>query len=113
MVRRISALWLVVLIALPFSAPFPTCDLSDVFGRAANRPIDTPAPADHAALDEATMLLVPPVADTAGRLKTAALSESRTEHSVAPVPLAVPVSLRAVPERFDTPSQSAADILRI
>ena len=112
MVRRISALWLVVLIALPFSAPFPTCDLSDLFGRTANRPAHTPAPVDHAALDEATMLLVPPVADTAGRLKTTALSESRTEHSMAPLPLAVPVSLRAVRDRFDTPSQ-AATILRI
>src|SRR5580693_6948094 len=32
---KISALWLVLLILLPFTAPFPTCDLADLLGTSA------------------------------------------------------------------------------
>jgi hypothetical protein len=49
MLARTFALWLVVLILLPFSAPFSTCDLATVFSPAAGRhqsadPVRTHAP---------------------------------------------------------------------
>jgi hypothetical protein len=112
MVRRICAVWLVTLIVLPFSAPFPTCELSDLFGRAARHQTPGPEPLNHAALDDATTLLVPPVTAAAGRLKLTALSGLRTVHSVAPMgmalcdpPIALPIPL--------SPALQFADILRI
>lgn len=42
---RFSALWLVVLVFLPVTAPFQTCEVSDLFGAGrANRAPATPSP---------------------------------------------------------------------
>jgi hypothetical protein len=112
MLQEISALWLVVLIVLPFSAPFPTCDVSDLFGRAARHQTPAPGPLNHAALDDATTLLVPPVSATAGRLKLTALSGLRTVHSVAPMLMAAAESPTTVSSQLGTVPQFA-DILRI
>ena len=69
-------------------------------------------PLNHAALDDATTLLVPPVTATAGRLKLRALSGLRTVHSVAPMALAVCEPPIAVPIPLG-PASQFADILRI
>ena len=82
MVRKLSALWLVVLIVMPFSAPFPTCDVTDLLsGRAPSHPV---SPAPGHSIDDATTILVPPVAAEASRMKLAALSGLRGVSSVSP-----------------------------
>jgi hypothetical protein len=104
MFRRLAALWLVVLIVLPFSAPFPTCDLTDFLGvTPAAHQVQGPVSSTRVQVDESSSLLAPPVACAAGRLKLAALSGLRSLKSVAP---AAPtrVDFRdARPSRFGTP----------
>jgi hypothetical protein len=88
MVRKICALWLVGLIILPFTVPFPTCDLTDLLGGSAGRhDTSVPGSSSRTAVDDGGALLVPPVATTAGRLKLRALAGLRSAQSVAPLPM--------------------------
>jgi hypothetical protein len=68
---RFCALWLVAQILLPFTAPFPTCDLSDVLGGAQHHSAPL-APSSSRADGDYT--LAPPLATTAGRLKLVVVS---------------------------------------
>ena len=68
---RFCALWLVAQILLPFTAPFPTCDLSDFLGSAQHRgaplaPSSSRADGDYA--------FAPPLATPGGRLKLVVVS---------------------------------------
>ena len=66
---KICAAWFVVSIALPWTAPFPTCDLSDVFGMQSHQrtsPADANADADYS--------VVSPLVTTAGHLKLTLIS---------------------------------------
>src|SRR5260221_12878049 len=74
MFRRLQefcALWLVAQILLPFTAPFPTCDLSDLLSSTRH---------DHAPLVpsnprvEGDYAFAPPLATTAGRLRLVVVS---------------------------------------
>src|ERR1700730_10341286 len=65
------ALWLIAQILLPFTAPFPTCDLSDFLGSAQHHssplvPSNSRADGDYA--------FAPPLATTGGRLKLIVVS---------------------------------------
>jgi hypothetical protein len=76
MLSKCSALWLVVLILLPFTAPFPTCDIADFFGRsAANHGLATVPPTSSTTLiaNAESSLLVPPLASTARQLRQVGL----------------------------------------
>jgi hypothetical protein len=74
MSRRVGnfcALWLIAQILLPFTAPFPTCDLSDFLGGAQHHgaplvPSSSRADGDYA--------FAPPLATTGGRLKLVVVS---------------------------------------
>jgi hypothetical protein len=74
MSRRLAsfcALWLTAQILLPFTAPFPTCDLSDLLGSAQHHssplvPSNSRADGDYA--------YAPPRATTGGRLKLVVVS---------------------------------------
>src|ERR1700730_8175455 len=73
---RFCALWLVAQVLLPFTAPFPTCDLSDLLGyghhpeqRSPLAPLTPPSSHvnDH-------FQFAPPLATTSGRLKLKVVS---------------------------------------
>ena len=68
---RLCALWLVAQILLPFTAPFPTCDLSDVLGGARHHGVPLVPPSTHVDGDYA---FAPPLATTSGRLRLLVLS---------------------------------------
>ena len=79
-VSKISALWLVLLILLPFTAPFPTCDLADLLGPSATNqgvPLPPVSPAASLAAPELS-LLVPPLQTVAGHMSQVALSGLNT-----------------------------------
>jgi hypothetical protein len=69
-VKKFCALWLVAQVLLPFTAPFPTCDLSDLLGRGHHHAPVAP-PNSHVDGDYA---FAPPLATTAGRLKLVVVS---------------------------------------
>jgi hypothetical protein len=78
---RFAAIWIVALILLPFTAPFPTCDIADCLGRRApDQRVPVAPPTSSAALivDAESSLLVPPVARMARLLKQAALADLNT-----------------------------------
>ena len=64
--RRLCAIWLVAQILLPFTAPFPTCDLSDFLSGAHRHGVPLLPPTTHVDGDYA---FAPPLATTAGRLR--------------------------------------------
>jgi hypothetical protein len=76
MLGKVIAAWLVVLTLSPFTAPFPTCDLTIFFTERA------PAPAHGASqptsVADATFSQALPLVRPAGRVRFVALSESRT-----------------------------------
>jgi hypothetical protein len=113
MLRKIYALWLVGLITLPFTVPFPTCDLTDLLGGAASRH-GTPAPESPSpgAVDDASALLVPPVATTAGRLKLRVLAGLRSAQSIAPLPIAS-IDRPSISTTRQTPTAPLTTILRV
>ena len=80
MLSRISAIWLVILILLPFTAPFPTCELADLLGPSATSqgvPLPPVSPAASLAASELS-LLVPPQQTVAGHMTQVALSGLNT-----------------------------------
>jgi hypothetical protein len=86
MSRRLGsfcALWLIAQILLPFTAPFPTCDLSDFLGSAQHHssplvPSNSRADGDYA--------FAPPLATTGGRLKLIVVSSLDVSSVVGNVP---------------------------
>jgi hypothetical protein len=89
MISKLSALWLILLVLLPFTAPFPTCGFDDFFGHDASGPSApaTPVQSPSASLaDGATSLLAPPLTTMANRLRLVALLMFNTAHPVANPP---------------------------
>jgi hypothetical protein len=81
---RLCALWLIAQVLLPFTAPFPTCDLSDFLGSAHHQgtplvPVSSRADGDYA--------FAPPLATTSGRLKLVVVSSLDVSDLVGNVPL--------------------------
>jgi hypothetical protein len=69
--EKFCAVWLVAQVLLPFSAPFPICDLSDLLGSAQHHgvplvPEDSRVDGDYAC--------APPLVTTAGRLRLVVVS---------------------------------------
>ena len=78
------ALWLIAQILLPFTAPFPTCDLSDLLGKTQHRsaplvPSNSRADSDYA--------FAPPLATTGGRLKLVVVSSLDVSDVVGKAPV--------------------------
>jgi hypothetical protein len=87
MIRRFEkfcALWLVAQIFLPCTAPFPTCDLSDLLGNASHHraPIVPP----NARVD-GDYAFAPPLATAAGRLRLLVVSSLDGSSGVGVVPV--------------------------
>src|ERR1700732_1805042 len=68
---RFCALWLIAQILLPFTAPFPTCDLSDFLGSTQHHSAPLAPSSSRADGDYA---FAPPLATTDGRLKIVVVS---------------------------------------
>jgi hypothetical protein len=78
------ALWLIAQILLPFTAPFPTCDLSDFLSSAQHHssplmPSNSRADGDYA--------FAPPLATTGGRLKLVVVSSLDVSSVVGNAPV--------------------------
>ncbi len=84
--KGLCALWLVVQILLPFTAPFPTCDLSDVLGSAPHHGTPLAPPSAHVDGDYA---FPPPLATTTGRLRLVVVSSLDASGVVDTTPLIV------------------------
>jgi hypothetical protein len=93
---KIFAVWFVLLIALPFTAPFPTCDFSQSTGGAQApqhhvaqlvAPSSTTAP-----FSDAEFSIVPPLSVSAGLLRRPTLSAAERGTFL-------PASLRAIGPR--------------
>jgi hypothetical protein len=82
--ENFCAIWLTAQILLPFTAPFPTCDLSDFLGGAQHHgaplmPSNSRADGDYA--------LAPPLATTGGRLKLSVVSSLDVSHVIWRAPV--------------------------
>ena len=92
MLSKFSALWLVVLILLPFTAPFPTCNIADFLGRSAAdhrmAPVQPTSPTTLIA-DAESSLLVPPLATMASQLRQVASSDLNTPRFAVGSPLVI------------------------
>src|SRR5712691_4403648 len=86
-VRRLCALWLVAQVLLPFTAPFPTCDLSDFLGGTHHHGAPLVPPSSHVDGDYA---FAPPLATTPGRLRLVMVSSLDVSSVVGIAPLIVP-----------------------
>jgi hypothetical protein len=89
------ALWLIAQILLPFTAPFPTCDLSDLLGGVQQHssplaPLNSHADGDYS--------FAPPLATTGGRLKIVVVSSLDVSSVVGNAP-AVPSARPVAPAR--------------
>jgi hypothetical protein len=86
MLSRVAACWLVVLVLAPFTAPFPTCDLTAFFGAAQNRQGPAKMPTSAALDQESSIVGVPAISD-AGRVRLSPLDSvcrSAGEFLIAP-----------------------------
>jgi hypothetical protein len=99
---RAVAFWLVVLVVLPFSAPFSTCDLATFAGTPAARHADGSGGKARVA-DSATSHVLP-IGRIAGRLRLLAAAQLHSrvfgllhEFPVSGPPLVILISAAAVP----------------
>jgi hypothetical protein len=69
--RKVVAVWLLLLAASPFTAPFSTCDLSSLSGgyAIAGRHVGQLSPSPETLVDEALAQLQSPESPAAGRAK--------------------------------------------
>ena len=104
------ALWLIAQILLPFTAPFPTCDLSDFLGSAQHHssplmPSNSRADGDYA--------FAPPLATTGGRLKLVVISSLDVSSVVGNAPaMAIGRPIAAAGDRRQRP-QGQPTVLRL
>src|SRR5438132_802347 len=66
----LCTVWLIVQVVLPFTPPFPVCDLSDLFKSVEHRQAHTGRPAIRKAFDENDYSTPPAPPNDEGRLKT-------------------------------------------
>lgn len=113
--RQINALvtvWLIVQILLPFTAPFPVCDLTDFFnGNPQHSPSTLPASstARQAAVPYES---APPLITTAGRLRLVVVRAIDAFDIVAPAPL-ITIGRVALILDPDQPRKSDHSVLRL
>jgi hypothetical protein len=79
-----SALWLVAQIVLPFTAPFPICDLSDLLSRTHHH--GAPLVPPHPRVD-GDYAFAPPLATTAGRLRLDVVGPRAVSNLVGVIPV--------------------------
>ena len=84
---RLCALWLVAQVLLPFTAPFPTCDLSDFLGGAHHHGAPLVPPTSHVDGDYA---FAPPLATTGRRLRLVVVSSLDVSTVVWLAPVILP-----------------------
>jgi hypothetical protein len=89
-VEKFCAFWLVAQILLPFTAPFPICDLSDLLGTAQHHGAPLVPVAAHVDGDYAC---APPLVTTAGRLRLVVVSTLDVSNVVGMAPVIVPSAL--------------------
>jgi hypothetical protein len=90
--EKLCAFWLVAQILLPFTAPFPICDLSDLLNGAHrhstaqnhNAPV---APQPRSSRFDGDFAFAPPLATTAGYLKLVVVSSQDVSTIVSLMPL--------------------------
>src|SRR5580700_1026360 len=87
MLKRLCAFWLVAQVLLPFTAPFPTCDLSDFLGGAHHHGAPLVPPSSHVDGDYA---FAPPLATTGGRLRLLVVSSLDVSSVVWLAPVILP-----------------------
>jgi hypothetical protein len=81
-IANVCAAWLIALFALPFTAPFPTCDVGGFFvgmGHHDRVPIAPPVRSRSTVLEDGTYSVLPTLTTESGRLKLAVVS-----HDTAP-----------------------------
>jgi hypothetical protein len=84
--RQLCALWLVAQILLPFTAPFPTCELSDFLSGAHHHGEPLVPPSSHV---DGDYTFAPPLATTAGRLRLVVVSALDVSNLVGITPVIV------------------------
>ena len=104
------ALWLIAQILLPFTAPFPTCDLADFLGSAEHHsaplvPSNSRADGDYA--------FAPPLATTSGRLKLVVVSSLDVSSVVGNAPAMANRRTIAAAGGRQRPAQGQPTVLRL
>ena len=77
-IANVCAAWLIALFALPFTAPFPTCDLGGFFvgtGQHDAVPTVPPVRSRSTVLEDGTYSALPTLTTESGRLKLAVVSQ--------------------------------------
>jgi hypothetical protein len=111
MLSKVCATWLMVLVVLPFTAPFSTIDMSDVVPGQSDRAGTLPSKVPAAALTHAVLPRAVPFPTRASRLRLA-LDRLRTRGVVVGAPLRAPALSGALLTFIDHPL-SKPTILRI
>src|SRR5437763_574941 len=76
LLERSMTVWLIAQIILPFTAPFPVCDASDLFGGAVRHANATPAHWSNVPRGDGAYAYAPPLRTVAGRPKLVPLRAS-------------------------------------
>jgi hypothetical protein len=82
---RFFAVWLLAQIILPFTAPFPVCEIADFLGGTSplhNAPV---APASSGAGQTDAYAYAPPLATTVGRLKLVVVTDLDRSTVICPI----------------------------
>jgi hypothetical protein len=77
-IANVCAAWLIALFALPFTAPFPTCDVGGFFvgtGHHDAVPMAPPVRSRSTVLEDGTYSVLPILTTESGRLKLAVVSQ--------------------------------------
>ena len=77
-IASVCAAWLIALFALPFTAPFPTCDLGGFIAGAGHHdavPMAPPVRSRSTVLEDGTYSVLPTLTTESGRLKLAVVSD--------------------------------------
>jgi hypothetical protein len=112
MLSKVCASWLIVLVLLPFTAPFSTFDLADFLPGQSDGAIGIPfSGTPTASLTRAVLPRAVPFPSRMGRLRLI-LSRLRAPNLSAAVPAAAPTLFGSVPIHF-VPPPSRPSVLRI
>jgi hypothetical protein len=104
--RRIVTFWLIAQIVLPFTAPFPVCDLADLLSGAPHHsaPLSSNVPDSRT---DASYSYAPPLVTTDGRLRlhvVADMPEGYVDEDESPDFIILPLVLYGVPPQVQLQS---------
>jgi hypothetical protein len=108
---RFFAVWLLAQIILPFTAPFPVCDIADVFGGRPSRDA-APAPISSGTSQAEAYAYAPPLATAVGRLKLVVVTVVDSSAAATQVPPMVVRRLVEMP-RGRTLPRAQTVVLRV